>query len=103
MFLPSDRERRLCETSREAIDVLLLVPDDRPIHVGDEIEKFQDRGVFLLRYAEQKNRPIHHLALHIFGRGFTRAPDLTPMPEEEHESPEEVRSQRKRCLQSVDE
>ena len=34
---------------------------------------------------------------------ITRDSDRTLMPEEEHESPEEVRSQRKRCLQSVDE
>ena len=34
---------------------------------------------------------------------ITLGSDRTLMPEEEHESPEEVRSQRKRCLQSVDE
>jgi len=34
---------------------------------------------------------------------ITRDSDRTLTPEEEHESPEEVRSQRKRCLQIVDE
>ena len=65
ILLPQRRERGLGKPRCQAIDVMFRESDDRQIHVGDKREYFLNGGVFLRRNAQEQDRPVTHLVLHI--------------------------------------